>query len=38
VFVEPLISAGYSAVFMEAEGLTDFAHFIETPRRAELVA
>jgi methylmalonyl-CoA mutase cobalamin-binding subunit len=38
VFVEPLISAGYSAVFMEAEGLTDFAQFIETPRRAELVA
>jgi methylmalonyl-CoA mutase cobalamin-binding subunit len=38
VFVEPLKSAGYSAVFMEAEGLEDFGRFIEAPRRAELVA
>lgn len=38
VFVEPLISAGYSAVFMEAEGLDDFGRFIEAPKRAELVA
>jgi methylmalonyl-CoA mutase cobalamin-binding subunit len=38
VFVEPLISAGYSAVFMEAEGLEEFGRFIEAPRRAELVA
>lgn len=38
VFVEPLVSAGYSAVFMEAEGLEAFGRFIEAPRRAELVA
>jgi methylmalonyl-CoA mutase cobalamin-binding subunit len=38
VFVEPLISAGFSAVFMEAEGLSAFSRFMETPRRAELVA
>lgn len=38
VFVEPLISSGYSAVFMEAEGLDEFSRFIEAPRRAELVA
>jgi methylaspartate mutase sigma subunit len=38
VFVEPLISAGYSAVFMEAEGLEAFGEFIEAPKRAELVA
>ena len=38
VFVEPLISAGFSAVFMEAEGLEAFGHFIENPRREELVA
>ena len=38
VFVEPLISAGFSAVFMEAEGLEEFGRFIEAPRRAELVA
>ena len=38
VFVEPLISAGFSAVFMEAEGLQAFGHFIANPRREELVA
>jgi methylmalonyl-CoA mutase cobalamin-binding subunit len=38
VFAEPLMSAGYSAVFIEAEGLDDFARFIETARRPELVA
>ncbi len=38
VFVEPLVSAGYSAVFMESEGLEEFGRFIEAPRRAELVA
>lgn len=38
VFVEPLVAAGYSAVFMEAEGLPAFAQFIESPRRSELVA
>ena len=38
VFVEPLMSAGYSAVFMEAEGLEEFGRFIEAPRRPELVA
>jgi methylaspartate mutase sigma subunit len=38
VFVEPLISAGFSAVFMEAEGLEAFGRFIEEPKRAELVA
>jgi methylmalonyl-CoA mutase cobalamin-binding subunit len=38
VFVEPLLSAGYSAVFMESEGLEEFGRFIEAPRRPELVA
>lgn len=38
VFAEPLVAAGYSAVFMESEGLPAFAQFIEEPRRAELVA
>ena len=33
-FVEPLIAAGYSAVFMEAEGLEAFSRFIESPQRA----
>jgi len=37
-FVEPLIAAGYSAVFMEAAGLEAFGRFIEEPRRADLVA
>jgi len=37
VFVAPLLSAGYSAVFMEAEGLEAFLRFIEAPRRVELV-
>jgi methylmalonyl-CoA mutase cobalamin-binding subunit len=38
VFAEPLVAAGYSAVFLEAEGLPAFSQFIETPRRVELVA
>ena len=33
-FVEPLIAAGYSAVFMEAVGLEAFSRFIESPQRA----
>jgi methanogenic corrinoid protein MtbC1 len=33
-FVEPLIAAGYSAVFVEAEGLEAFSRFIESPQRA----
>jgi methylaspartate mutase sigma subunit len=38
VFAEPLLSAGYSAVFTEGDGLTGFARFIESPKRPELVA
>ena len=38
VFVEPLLSSGYSAVFLESEGLDAFGRFIENPRRPELVA
>jgi methylmalonyl-CoA mutase cobalamin-binding subunit len=38
VFAEPLVSAGYSAVFLESEGLPAFTEFIEAPKRAELVA
>jgi methylaspartate mutase sigma subunit len=34
VFVEPLIAAGYSVVFMESEGLEAFSRFIEAPQRA----
>jgi methylmalonyl-CoA mutase cobalamin-binding subunit len=37
-FAEPLLSAGYSAVFTEGDGLTGFTRFIESPRRPELVA
>ena len=35
-FVEPLREAGYSAVFIEADGLDPFKQFLERPR--ELVA
>lgn len=38
VFAEPLLSAGYSAVFTEGSALDGFTRFIEAPRRAELVA
>lgn len=38
VFVEPLVKAGYSAVFLEAQALDAFGRFIESPRRPELVA
>ena len=38
VFVEPLVSAGYSAVFLENDGVAPFTEFIESPKRAELVA
>lgn len=38
VFADPLVAAGYSAVFMESEGLPAFTRFIEHPRRGELVA
>jgi methylaspartate mutase sigma subunit len=37
-FAEPLLAAGYSAVFTEGDGLTGFTRFIEAPRRGELVA
>jgi methylmalonyl-CoA mutase cobalamin-binding subunit len=33
VFVEPLIAAGFSVVFMESEGLQSFSRFIEAPQR-----
>src|SRR6476620_7880525 len=38
VFVEPLVSAGYSAVFLENDGVVPFTKFIEAPGRPELVA
>jgi methylaspartate mutase sigma subunit len=38
VFAEPLVNAGYSAVFLEKEGLEPFSRFIEAPKRAEMVA
>lgn len=38
VFAEPLLSAGYTAVFTEGDGLDGFTRFIEAPRRPELVA
>jgi methylaspartate mutase sigma subunit len=38
VFAEPLVSAGFSAVFLESEGVPAFTEFIEAPKRAELVA
>jgi predicted TIM-barrel enzyme len=38
VFAEPLVDAGYSAVFLENEGVAPFTEFIEAPKRAELVA
>lgn len=38
VFAEPLVSAGFSAVFLESEGVPAFTEFIEEPKRAELVA
>ena len=37
-FAEPLVAAGYSAVFVEADGLSPFTHYIEGPRQRELVA
>jgi len=38
VFADPLVSAGYSAVFLENEGVEPFTEFIEAPKRGELVA
>ena len=38
VFAEPLVAAGYSAVFLENDGVEPFTQFIESPRRAEMVA
>ena len=38
VFAEPLVEAGYSAVFLENDGVAPFTQFIEAPTRAELVA
>ena len=38
VFAEPLVSAGYSAVFLETDGLEPFTQFLEAPKRKELVA
>jgi methylmalonyl-CoA mutase cobalamin-binding subunit len=38
VFAEPLVEAGYSAVFLENDGVAPFTEFIEAPKRAELVA
>lgn len=38
VFAEPLVEAGYSAVFLENDGVAPFTQFIEAPKRAELVA
>jgi methylmalonyl-CoA mutase cobalamin-binding subunit len=38
VFAEPLVAAGYSAVFLEAEGVAPFTEFIEGRQGAELVA
>ena len=38
VFAEPLVEAGYSAVFLENDGVVPFTEFIEAPKRAELVA
>ena len=38
IFAEPLVNAGYSAVFLETEGFEPFERFIEAPKRAELVA
>jgi methylaspartate mutase sigma subunit len=37
-FADPLLAAGFSAVFAESAGLEGFARFLETQRRAELVA
>lgn len=38
VFAEPLMSAGYSAVFLDDEGVAPFKEFIQAPRRTEMVA
>jgi methylaspartate mutase sigma subunit len=35
-FAEPLVEAGYSAVFIEADGVAPFKEYLEAPR--ELVA
>ena len=35
---EVLVEAGYSAVFLENDGVAPFTEFIEAPKRAELVA
>jgi methylmalonyl-CoA mutase cobalamin-binding subunit len=38
VFAEPLVEAGYSAVYLENDGVAPFTEFIESPKRSELVA
>lgn len=38
VFAEPLVEAGYSAVYLENDGVLPFTQFIEAPRRAEMMA
>jgi methylaspartate mutase sigma subunit len=37
-FADPLLSAGFSAVFTESGGLDGFARFLNAQRRPELVA
>jgi methylmalonyl-CoA mutase cobalamin-binding subunit len=38
MFAEPLLAAGYSAVFTEGDALDGFTRFIEAPPRPALVA
>jgi methylaspartate mutase sigma subunit len=37
-FAEPLVEAGYSAVFVEGDGIAPFSRFIEAHKHPELVA
>jgi len=37
-FATPLMEAGYWAVFIEANGVAPFTHFLEAPQRLELAA
>ena len=37
-FAEPLVTAGYSAVFIEADGMAPFTHYIEGPMQQGLMA